>query len=48
MHINHDRYSFDEFKIAYAKNRLIIEKKTHNLMNSYRVDDLCTLIFFVD
>jgi hypothetical protein len=48
MHINRDRYFFDEFKIAYAKNRLIIEKNTHNLMNSYRVDDFWILIFFVD
>jgi hypothetical protein len=48
MHINYNRYFFDEFKIAYAKNRLIIEKKTHNLMNFYRIDDLCILIFFVD
>jgi hypothetical protein len=48
MHINNDRYSFEQFKIAYEENRLTIEKKAHNLMNSYRVDDLCILIFFVD
>jgi hypothetical protein len=48
MHINNDRYSFEQFKIAYEKNRLTIEKKSHNLMNSYRVDDLYILIFFID
>jgi hypothetical protein len=48
MHINNDRYSFEQFKIAYEKNRLTIEKKAHNFMNSYRVDDFYTLIFFVD
>jgi hypothetical protein len=48
MHINNDRYSFERFKIAYEKNRLTIEKKVHNFMNFYRVDDFYILIFFVD
>jgi hypothetical protein len=48
MHINNDRYSFEQFKIAYEKNQLTIEKKAHNLMNFYRVDDICILISFVD
>ena len=48
MHINNDRYPSDESKIAYAENRLIIGKTAHNLMNSYRVDGLCTLTSFSD
>ena len=35
MHVNHDRYSTDASKIAYAENRLTIGKRAHNLMNAY-------------
>ena len=44
MHANHDRYSIDIVKIVYVESRLIIEKKTHNLMNQYRKNDICTLM----
>ena len=44
MHANHDRYSIDIVKIVYVESRLIIEKKTHNLMNQYRTNDICILM----
>ena len=44
MHANHDRYFIDVFKIVYVESRLVIEKKTHNLMNQYRTNDICTFI----
>ena len=46
MHVNHDRYSTDASKIAYAENRLTIGKRAHNLMNAYRVDGICRLTTF--
>ena len=46
MNINYDRYFIDRVKIVYAKSRLIIEKKVHNLMNQYRVNELCVLKSF--
>jgi hypothetical protein len=48
MHINNDRYPFEQSKIAYGENRLTIGKKAHNLMNPYRVDGICILTSFVD
>ena len=48
MHVNNDRYPFDQAKIAYAESRLTIGKKAHNLMNAYRVDGLCILTSFVE
>ena len=46
MNVNHDRYFIDRVKIVYAKSRLIIKKKAHNLMNQYRVNKLCVLTNF--
>jgi len=46
MHMNHDRYIIDEVKIVYAESRLIIGKKTHILMMSYRTNDICNLAIF--
>ena len=48
MNANHDRYFINRVKIVYVESRLIIEKKAHNLMSQYRMNDLCTLINFVD
>ena len=48
MHVNNDRYPFDQAKIAYAESRLTIGKKAHNLMNAYRVDGLCILTSFAE
>ena len=47
MNINHDKYFIDFVKIAYAKSRLIIEKKTFNLMMLYRQDDIYIIITFI-
>ena len=46
LHINHDRYLTNHKKITYAESWLTIEKKAHNLINQYWVNDLCTLINF--
>jgi len=46
MHMNHDRYTIDEAKIAYAESRLIIGKKTHILMMPYRTNGICNLATF--
>ena len=47
MHINHDRYFIDIFKIFYVEFRLIIEKKTYIFMNFYRINDICIIFVFV-
>ncbi len=46
MHMNHDRYIIDEAKIVYVESRLIIGKKTHILMMSYRTNGICNLATF--
>ena len=47
IHINHDRYFIDIFKIFYVESRLIIEKKVHIFINFYRIDDICIIFAFV-
>jgi len=48
MHVNHDRYSTDGDKIAYAELKLAVGRKASNLMNRYRKDGLYTLTSFID
>ncbi len=48
MNVNDDRYFFHRVKIVYVESRLIIDKKTHNLMSQYRVNDLCIIFIFAD
>ncbi len=48
MNMNDDRYFSHWVKIVYVESRLIIGKKTHNLMNQYRVNDLCIIFTFAD
>ena len=48
MNVNDDRYFFHRVKIVYAESRLIIDRKIHNLMNQYRVNDLCIIFIFAD
>lgn len=48
IHINHDRYPSNAYKIVYAKSRLTIGKKTHNLMNQYKSEELYILLIFAD
>jgi len=48
MNVNDDRYLFHRVKIIYVESRFIIDKKTHNLMNQYRVNDLCIIFIFAD
>ncbi len=43
MNMNDDYYFFHRVKIIYIESRLIINKKIHNLMNQYRVNDLCII-----
>ena len=48
MNVNDDHYFFHQVKIIYVESRLIIDKKTHNLMSQYRVNDLCIIFIFAD
>ena len=48
MNVNDDHYFFHRVKIIYVESRFIINKKTHNLMNQYRVNDLCIIFIFAD
>ncbi len=48
MNVNDDCYFSHRVKIIYVKSWLIIDKKTHNLMNQYRVNDLYIIFIFAD
>ncbi len=48
MNMNDDHYFSYRVKIVYVESRLIIDKKTHNLMNQYWVNDLCIISIFAD
>ncbi len=48
MNMNDDCYLFYQVKIIYVESRLIIDKKTHNLMSQYWVNDLCVIFIFAD
>ena len=48
MNVNDDHYFSHRVKIVYVESRLIIDRKTHNLMNQYRVIDLCIIFIFAD
>ncbi len=48
MNVNDDHYLSHRVKIVYLESRLIIDKKTHNLMSQYWVNDLCIIFIFAD
>ena len=48
ININNDHYFFHWAKIIYIESRLIINKKTHNLMSQYQINDLCIIFIFAD
>ncbi len=48
MNMNNNHYLFHRVKIIYVESRLIIDKKIHNLMNQYWVNDLCIIFVFAD
>ncbi len=48
MNVNNDHYLSHWVKIIYVESRLIIDKKTHNLMSQYQVNDLCIIFIFAD
>ena len=48
MNVNNDRYFFHRVKIVYAESWFIIDRKTHNLINQYRVNDLCIIFIFAN
>ncbi len=48
MNVNDDHYFSHWAKIIYVESRLIIDKKTHNLMNQYWVNDFCIIFIFAD
>jgi len=48
INVNDDHYLSHWVKIVYVESRLIINKKTHNLMSQYWVNDLCIIFIFAD
>ncbi len=48
MNVNDDHYFSHWVKIVYVESWFIIDKKTHNLMNQYWVNDLCIIFIFAD
>jgi len=48
INMNDDHYFFHRVRIVYVESRLIIDKKTHNLMSQYQVNDLCIIFIFAD
>ena len=48
MNMNDDYYFFHWVKIIYVKSWFIINKKTHNLMSQYQVNDLCIIFIFAN
>ena len=48
MNVNDDHYFSHRVKIVYVESQLIINKKIHNLMNQYRVNDFYIIFIFVD
>jgi len=48
MNMNDDHYFSHRVKIIYVESWLIIDKKTHNLMSQYWINDLCIIFIFAD
>ena len=48
MHVNHNQYSTDAAKIAYAESQLTIGKRAFILMMSYQKDGICTIFMFTE
>jgi len=48
MNMNDDRYFSHRVKIIYVESWFIIDKKIHNLMSQYRVNDFCIIFIFAD
>ena len=48
MKMNDDHYFSHRVKIIYVESQFIINKKIHNLMNQYWVNDLCIIFIFAD
>ncbi len=48
MNMNDDHYFFHWVKIIYIKSWFIINKKIHNLMNQYQVNDFYIIFIFAD
>jgi len=48
INMNDDHYFSHQAKIVYVESRLIINKKIHNLMSQYWVNDLCIIFIFAD
>ncbi len=48
MNVNDNHYFSHQVKIVYVESWLIIDKKIHNLMNQYWVNDLCIIFIFAD
>ncbi len=48
MNMNDNHYLSHRVKIIYVESWLIIDKKTHNLMNQYQVNDFCIIFIFAN
>ncbi len=48
MNVNDNHYFSHQVKIIYVESWLIIDKKIHNLMSQYRVNNFCIIFIFAD
>jgi len=48
MNMNDDHYFSHQAKIIYVESWFIIDKKIHNLMSQYRVNNLCIIFIFAN
>ncbi len=48
MNMNNDHFFFHQVKIIYVESWFIIDKKTHNLMNQYQINDLYIIFIFAN
>ncbi len=48
MNMKDDHYLFHQVKIIYVESWFIIDKKTHNLMSQYWINDLCIIFIFAN
>ena len=48
MHVNHNQYSTDTAKIAYAESQLTIDKRASILIMLYWKDGICIIFTFIE
>lgn len=48
MHVNHNKYQSDAYKIAHVESYFIIGKKAYKLVNQYKSIGLYILLTFAN